>query len=109
MNQDENKRGRGGPQPGAGRPRGSRTKLSAQDLLDQIKTTCGKPFEELVAEGYRDSILNGETAVRQGYEKMILSKVIADKQEIDHTSLGQAITNVFTFTQSELPDWKKPD
>lgn len=100
----------GGPRKNAGRPKGSKNILSGADLLDQIKKTCGKPFEELLAEGYMLTILAADMPARQTYEKMILGKVIAEKHEIDHTTLGQAMTNVFTFPTKELPDWeKKPE
>lgn len=103
---EETKGKRGGRKPGSGRPKGSTSKLSATKLLDQIQQTCGKPFEELLAEGYMLTILAADMPARQNYEKMILSKVVADKHEIDHTTLGQAMTNVFTFPTKELPDWQ---
>jgi hypothetical protein len=37
---------------------------------------------------------------------MILSKVVADKHEIDHTTLGKAMTNNFSFPTKELPEWE---
>ena len=89
-----------------GRKLGSTSKLSAVKLLDQIQHTCGKPFEELLAEGYMLTILAADMPARQNYEKMILGKVIAEKHEIDHTTLGQAMTNVFNFPTQELPDWQ---
>jgi hypothetical protein len=106
---EETKGKRGGRKPGSGRPKGSTSKLSATKLLDQIQQTCGKPFEELLAEGYHLTILAADMPARQNYEKMILNKVVADKHEIDHTTLGQAMTNVFTFPTKELPDWEKKD
>lgn len=107
MDEEKPKRQKGGRQPGAGRPKGSTSKLSTQVLLDQINKTCGKPFEQLLAEGYLESIVTEQATLRQAYEKMILGKVLADKAEVDHTSLGQAITNVFTFKQQELDDWRE--
>jgi hypothetical protein len=98
---------RGGRLPGAGRPKGSTSKLTAANVLDQIKKTCGKPFEELLAEGYALTIIAADMPARQNYEKMILGKVIAEKHEIDHTTLGKAMTNVFTFPTKELPDWEQ--
>ena len=37
---------------------------------------------------------------------MILNKVVADKQEIDHTTLGQSMHNNFNFPAIELSDWQ---
>lgn len=95
----------GGSMPGAGRPKGSKSKLSSQTLLAAIKKETGKPFEQLLAEGYHASVLAMDMPVRQKYEQMILSKVIADKHEIDHTTLGQSMHAVFNFPKQELPDW----
>jgi hypothetical protein len=36
---------------------------------------------------------------------MILNKVVADKVDVDHTTLGQPIQTVFNFPQRELEDW----
>ena len=61
---DETKK-RGGRKPGSGRPKGSTSKLSATKLLDQIAQTCGKPFEELLAEGYHLTIMAADMPARQ--------------------------------------------
>lgn len=104
---EETKGKRGGRKPGSGRPKGATSKLSAKSLLDQIQKTTGKPFEELLAEGYHMTILACDMPARQNYEKMILNKVVADKHEIDHTTLGKAMTNTFTFPTKELPEWQE--
>ena len=36
---------------------------------------------------------------------MILSKVVADKHEIDHTTLGKSMQVQLVFNQQELPEW----
>jgi hypothetical protein len=36
-----------------------------------------------------------------------LNKVVADKQEIDVTTLGQSLHNNFNFPQVELQDWQQ--
>ena len=95
----------GGRRPGAGRPKGSTSKLTAEKVLDSIKKTCGKPFEELLAEGYQLTIIACDMPARQKYEQMILNKVIADKQELDVTTLGQSLNNKFVFPQKELPEF----
>jgi hypothetical protein len=95
----------GGRRPGAGRKKGSVNKLSGERILQAVQKECGKPFEQLLAEGYHASILACDMPVRQNYEKMILSKVVADKHEIDHTTLGQSMHAAFNFPQKELPDW----
>ena len=97
----------GGRRPGAGRKKGGTNKLTGEVLLKAIKTECGKSFEQLLAEGYHASIIACDMPVRQKYEQMILSKVVADKHEIDHTTLGQSLHAAFNFPQKELPDWSE--
>jgi hypothetical protein len=97
----------GGLRPGAGRKKGSTSKLSGETILKAVQKQCGKPFETLLAEGYHLTILAGDMPARQNYEKMILSKVVADKHEIDHTTLGQSMHAVFNFPQQELSDWNE--
>lgn len=99
---------KGGRQPGAGRPKGTKNKISGLTILDAVKKQCGKPFEQLLAEGYHATILACDITARQQYEKMILAKVVADKHEIDHTTLGQSLHANFSFPQRELPDWQEP-
>lgn len=76
---------RGGARPGAGRPRGSGAKVTAQDLIDAAQRQLGRPFVESLMEGYVKSITENNNKVRYMYEKMIIDKVIADRQQIEVT------------------------
>jgi hypothetical protein len=96
---------KGGKMRGAGRPKGSVNKITGERILLEISTQLGKPFEQLLAEGYHASIIAGDFTARIAYEKMILSKVVADKHELDVHSMGQSLVNNFKFTQRELPDF----
>lgn len=98
------KKGRGGARPNAGRKVGSRVKLSAADILKEIEKT-DKPFAQGLAEDYYKARQSGDMQVIQRYQQMILSKVVADKQELDVTSNGKSIVPKFEFTQQEQPDW----
>jgi hypothetical protein len=89
-----------------GRPKGSTNKISGVSILESINQTTGKPFEQLLAEGYNQSILQQDKQLRQKYEQMILTKVVADKHEIDHTTLGESMKANFVFPKQELPDWQ---
>ena len=66
----------GGARPGAGRPKGSGNKITAQDLIDTANQVIGKPFVVSLFEGYQDSIIAGDKKVRVMYEKLILDKEI---------------------------------
>jgi hypothetical protein len=104
QNLQTKKKGRGGARPNSGRKVGSTVKLSAADLLAEIARQ-DKPFAEGLAEDYKRARLEGDLMIVQRYQQMFLSKVLADKQEVDMTSNGQTIGASFTFPSSELPDW----
>lgn len=83
----------------------SKTKVSAGEILDSINTICGKPFQDLVAEGYLMTIIANDQTLRMQYEKMILGKVVADIHAIDHTTMGKSMHANFEFPAKELSDW----
>ena len=100
------KKGRGGARVGGGRKLGSTQKLSATSLLDAI-AKIDVPFEQGIAEDYYTARQSGDMNVIQKYQSMILSKVIADKQELDVTSKGEQLGIQLVFNPVELPEWKK--
>lgn len=74
---------RGGARPGAGRKPGTTNKISGATILTSVEHYTGERFEDLLAQGYAEAINNRDTMVRLAYEKMFLSKVVADKIEMD--------------------------
>lgn len=103
-NQNQTKKGRGGKRPGGGRKLGSTNKLTAQRLLQEI-AKIDKPFAIGLAEDYHNARLSGDKHLIMKYQNMILNKVVADKVDVDHTSMGQPLQSMFNFPQRELPDW----
>ena len=103
-NQNRPKKGRGGARPNSGRKVGSTQKLSAQRLLHEIAKR-DKPFAIGLAEDYHNARMSGDKHLVVKYQQMILNKVVADKVDVDHTTLGQPIQTVFNFPQRELEDW----
>ena len=79
------KKKRGGYRPGGGRPKGSGNKVTAQDLINTAQQVIGKPFIQSLFEGYQDSIHAGDKKVRVMYEKMIVDKIVADRQQVEVT------------------------
>ena len=69
--------------PGAGRPRGSTNKLTIETVLISIENQCGRPFSDLLAEGYYRAITSDNDRLRFEYERMFMAKVVADKIDID--------------------------
>ena len=81
----------GGARAGAGRPKGSGTKVTALELLETAEKKLGKPFVESLVEGYMKSISENNNKLRVMYEKMIIDKIISDKQEVEITNPEEAI------------------
>ena len=107
-NQNHSVKGKnGGARPGAGRKKGSKQKLSAQTILHEI-AKIDKPFAIGLAEDYHNARMSGDTHLVVKYQQLILSKVVADKVDVDHTTGGQPIQTVFNFPQKELVDWTQP-
>lgn len=105
INNQKNKKGRGGKRPGAGRKPGAIQKLGGKDLLEAIERQTGKSFADNIAEHYNRAIISEEWADVKDYEKFIIAKVISDVKEVDITTNGESFNAKFEFTQSELPDW----
>lgn len=82
----------GGARPGAGRPPGSLSKISAKLLLESIDERCGKPFAEQLAINYTRAIEENNNMLVAKYDQMFLDKLVADKSQVDITSDGQAIS-----------------
>jgi len=77
--------------PGAGRPRGSTNKLTIETVLLSIENQCGRPFSDLLAEGYYRAITGDNDRLRFEYERMFMAKVVADKIDIDMTDSTDVI------------------
>ncbi len=96
----------GGWRPNSGRKKGQIQKLSAQSILKEIAKK-DKPFAIGLAEDYHNARMSGDTHLVVKYQQMILNKVVADKVDVDHTTMGQPLTAVFKFPQQELSDWEQ--
>ena len=83
----------GGARPGAGRKPGVKNRISAERLLEAVFNATGQPFEVTLAQGYNDTITDGDRATRVKYENMILNKIVADKAEVDVTTLGTSLND----------------
>ena len=97
--------GRGGYRPNSGRKHGSYLKLSGADILAQI-AKHDIPFAVGLAQDYTKARAAGDLNIIQKYQQMILSKVIADTHNVDLTSNGKSLHNIFNFPQHELIDWE---
>jgi len=97
---------RGGVRAGSGRPKGSTNKITLDSLVASIDSAVGMSFEERLAMNYKDAIDREDWHSVKDYDKAFLSKIVADKSELDVTSNGQTMNVGFTFPAIELKEWK---
>jgi hypothetical protein len=94
MNQDNQTLNKhGGARPGAGRPKGSSNKIRIEDLIDSIESRSGMSFTDQVASNYIAAIVREDWARVENYDKALLNKVVADKNEIVVEEVGEGITH----------------
>jgi len=74
---------RGGARANAGRPKGVQNKMSAQSILDQIEKTLKKTYAEQLVDNYVACLAEQDKPMIHQYDKLFLSKVVADKVDID--------------------------
>lgn len=98
---------RGGARQGAGRPKGSTTKITLEGLLDELGKAAGVPYEQQLAQNYNQALLRGDWATVRDYDKAFLTKIVADKTAVDHTTGGEVIKGSFQFNVVEQPGWGK--
>ena len=82
---------RGGARPGAGRKPGSSNKLKLEDLLQDIEKHTNMTYSQRVATNYLEAIQRGDHAGVRDYDKILLGKLVADKQELEVTNTSDAV------------------
>ena len=83
MNTIEKKRGPGGAQPGAGRPKGSTNKVTIESIIAAMTTVTGVTYEHQIASNYVAALSREDWNTVRNYDQMLMNKVVADKQEIE--------------------------
>ena len=88
MNQNKpeatERRGPGGPRPGAGRPKGTSNKISVVGLLDEIeRQTGGQTYHEILVEDFLRARVQDDKNLAQKYHHLISNKVLADRIDIE--------------------------
>ena len=73
---------RGGARPGAGRKKGQSPRYTLEDLIGHIEHHVGMSFAERVAVSYASAIQRSDHNGVRDYEKILLGKMVADKQEV---------------------------
>jgi len=93
---------RGGARPGAGRPKGSTTKVTLEDLVGHIEHHVGRSFAEQVAISYAAAINRADHAGVRDYEKILLAKMVSDKTEVAVVESEDLVTARQTAFQEAL-------
>ena len=90
---------RGGARPGSGRPKGSTTKVSLDDLMANIELAAGQSYGHLLAHNYVGAIARSDWNGVRDYDKAFMNKLIAEKVEIDVNSTEDVVaTKQAAFT-----------
>jgi hypothetical protein len=90
---------RGGARPGGGRPKGSTTKVTLDDLMKNIELAAGQTYGELLAHNYVGAISRSDWNGVRDYDKAFMNKLIAEKVEIDVNSTEDVVaTKQAAFT-----------
>ena len=95
----------GGSRNGAGRPKGSGNSISVKTLLESIESKIGMPFEESVAEGYRDALQSGDKHLQHKWTNLIMSKVMSTQTKIeveDHRNSIEAKQEAFKVALANM-------
>lgn len=96
---------RGGARKGAGRPKGSTTKITIEELLHSMENATGMNYGQRFATNYQLAVEREDWGLVKEYDKTILPKLVADKLETDITSNGETLGVAFNFPTTELAEW----
>jgi hypothetical protein len=111
---------KGGARPGAGRPKGSTNKVTAQDFLEKYKKRFGVEYVDDILNNFAaaNALLSTAGAVgdpqaiiealtmKHKYDTMVAKYIWKDVQELDVTTGGEKLQASFNFVSAQLPDWK---
>ena len=90
---------RGGARPGAGRKKGQSPRYTLEELVNQVEHHAGMTFAERVAVNYVGAINRSDWSGVRDYDRILLGKMVADKQEITEVTSEDTVeqrTQAFT-------------
>lgn len=108
-NNQESKRQHGGYRPGSGRKKGVGEKIRASTILNEIYKTNKQSYAQLLVEELNKARMANDSKLVAQYLQWIGNKVVADKIDVDHTTMGESLHATFNFPQKELTDWTTID
>lgn len=81
MNQKKSKRG--GARAGAGRPKGTRNKVTVQDLLQAIELQTGQGYEELLISDFLAARAGNDNHLTHKYHNLISGKILSTLNTVE--------------------------
>ena len=91
MNQGiKSSNGHGGARAGAGRPKGSSNKIQIEELIDSLEKHIGMPYVDRFALNYIDAVGREDWTKVENYDRALLNKMVADRQDITMETIGDA-------------------
>ena len=92
MDQENKSTGHGGARAGAGRPKGSKDRVSVSSLLTALETkTNGQTYEEILIEDFLTARLNNDGQLVQKYHNLISNKVMNTLNAIEVTESDDTV------------------
>jgi len=82
---------RGGARAGAGRKPGSSPRYTLEELVNHVEHHAGMSFAERVAINYVDAINRNDWNGVRDYDRILLGKMVADKQEVEVTNTQDTV------------------
>jgi len=82
---------RGGARPNSGRKPNTANKYSMEGLMASIQAQTGRPFSEQVAANYAAAIERGDWGGVRDYDRVLLGKLVADKQQVETVNTEDAV------------------
>ena len=82
---------RGGVRKGAGRPKGTRNKVTVQDLLEAIETQSGNGYEELLVRDFLAARAGNDNHLVHKYHNLISGKILSTLATVEVTDSDDAV------------------
>jgi hypothetical protein len=77
------KKGRGGVRAGAGRPKGSRDKVTVQGLLSALDTKSNASYEEILIEDFLAARAESDKNLVLKYHNLLTNKLLATLNSVE--------------------------
>lgn len=82
----------GGKRPGAGRPSGTKDKVTIAGILDQVlKQGNGKNYEEMLVADFMDARDRKDSVLTMKYHQLILQKLLTTVSKIEVTDSAEVV------------------